>query len=195
MTLQRRTRLRRKTGLARSDKPMRRTRSKRARPGEPLATWCEAGVVGVCTRRAQHRHHIVRRSQGGSDHWTNTMDVCRPCHRYIHANVAWAKAQGFLRSPGAPGGPGTPGLPAILCAALAEALALYVATRGTGMLSVAAAAASVVGLVAAASWWTDRPTAPAPAADVARAPSILDAPPPELAALLDGPGWNEWDAS
>src|SRR3546814_5152843 len=49
-------------------KPLRLKRAKgRARPGEPLATWCEVGRAECCTGRAEHRHHRRLRSQGGSD--------------------------------------------------------------------------------------------------------------------------------
>ena len=70
----------------------------RARPDEPLADWCEAAVEGVCTGRATVRHHIIRRGPGSSDEASNTLDLDEACHRHIHANVTWAKANGFLRS-------------------------------------------------------------------------------------------------
>ena len=70
--------------------------SGRARPDEPLADWCEARIEGVCTGRAAHRHHIRRRSQGGTDDASNTTDICSDCHQHVHANPAWSYANGLL---------------------------------------------------------------------------------------------------
>ena len=70
----------------------------RARPDEPLATWCEARIEGVCTGRAEVRHHIVRRGPGSSDEAWNTLDICEHgCHRHIHAHIEWALERGYLR--------------------------------------------------------------------------------------------------
>lgn len=68
----------------------------RARPDVPLADLCCAHIDGVCTGRAECRHHKLRRSQGGSDHQTNTVDICDRCHEHIHANPAWSYAHGWL---------------------------------------------------------------------------------------------------
>lgn len=68
----------------------------RARPDEPLATWCEAAIDDVCTGRAVHRHHVRRRSQGGTNDATNTRDLCMPCHEWIHAHPAKAYDLGLL---------------------------------------------------------------------------------------------------
>jgi hypothetical protein len=68
----------------------------RARPEEPLATWCEVGRAGVCTGRAEVRHHILPRSQGGTDEKSNTVDCCDSDHRWIHANPSKAYAHGWL---------------------------------------------------------------------------------------------------
>lgn len=68
----------------------------RARPDEPLATWCEVARADVCTGRAEVRHHKLRRSQGGSDERTNTVDCCSRCHEWIHANPSKAYAWGWL---------------------------------------------------------------------------------------------------
>jgi len=70
--------------------------SGRARPDEPLATWCEAQVDGVCTGRAEHRHHVRRRSQGGTDDASNTRDLCGACHGWVHAHPAKAYIRGLL---------------------------------------------------------------------------------------------------
>jgi hypothetical protein len=71
--------------------------SRRARPNDPLATWCQARIEGVCEGRAIHRHHILRRSQGGSDGASNTVDICNGCHHYIHGHPAWSYENGWLR--------------------------------------------------------------------------------------------------
>ena len=68
----------------------------RARPGEPLAHWCQIGVAGVCQGRATNRLHRLRRSQGGGDEAANTMDLCTGCHSHVHANVRWAEEHGYL---------------------------------------------------------------------------------------------------
>lgn len=69
----------------------------RARPDEPLATWCEAAIDGVCTGRATARHHVIPRGPGSSDEAWNTLDVCDPgCHTRIHSHPEWAYEAGFL---------------------------------------------------------------------------------------------------
>lgn len=65
----------------------------RARAKEDLAAECE---IRGCTARAQERHHILRRSAGGSDFRSNTMDICSAHHAYIHANPAESYKQGWL---------------------------------------------------------------------------------------------------
>jgi len=70
----------------------------RARPDEPLAVWCEVALPGVCTGRAEVRHHIIRRGPGSSDEAWNTLDLDAACHDHIHAHVEWAKERGYLRS-------------------------------------------------------------------------------------------------
>lgn len=68
----------------------------RARPCDPLATWCEAQLHG-CDGRASQRHHVLRRSRGGSDDASNTRDLCRACHQFIHEHPAWAYENGWLQ--------------------------------------------------------------------------------------------------
>lgn len=80
----------------RRGKGLRSTASGRARPGEPLATWCAAQIEGVCEGRATHRHHRLMRSQGGGDEAENTSDLCAPCHRFVHANPAFGYESGYL---------------------------------------------------------------------------------------------------
>jgi hypothetical protein len=77
--------------------PLRARPSHRARPDEPLATWCEAHLRD-CTGRATDRHHRLPRAQGGGDEAANTIDVCRSCHiDGIHGHPAEAYALGLLR--------------------------------------------------------------------------------------------------
>jgi 5-methylcytosine-specific restriction endonuclease McrA len=69
----------------------------RARPGDQLADWCQWRIYGVCTGRAEHRHHIIPRSQGGADEAGNTADVCGACHTYAHMNRDEARQQGWIK--------------------------------------------------------------------------------------------------
>ena len=39
---------------------------------------------GICAAVAQHRHHIVYRSRGGSDDDDNLIPLCADCHRRVH---------------------------------------------------------------------------------------------------------------
>lgn len=57
---------------------------------------CEAGTPGVCTGRAEHRHHKRRRSQGGGEGRANIALLCHACHSWIHANPAEARKAGLL---------------------------------------------------------------------------------------------------
>lgn len=82
-------------------KPEKTTRAKgRARPDEPLATWCELAIPGVCLGRATNRHHKLLRKHGGGDERENTLDLCGSgttgCHGHVHANPAESYARGWL---------------------------------------------------------------------------------------------------
>lgn len=57
---------------------------------------CEARWTG-CLGRAEHAHHVRRRSQGGEDTVDNLLMVCHRCHGEIHANPALAAKKGHLR--------------------------------------------------------------------------------------------------
>lgn len=59
---------------------------------------CVARIETVCTGRADHVHHIVRKSQGGDNTMGNLISLCLACHQHIHANVAWARSHGYIRS-------------------------------------------------------------------------------------------------
>jgi len=82
--------------IPKQGKKAKKKRRGMARPDEPLAMWCEVGRVGTCTGRAEHRHHRLLRSQGGTDEQANTLDTCRACHDLIHARPSLAYAHGWL---------------------------------------------------------------------------------------------------
>lgn len=54
----------------------------------------------MCVDQPAHRHHVLLRSHGGGDERSNTLDVCRVCHDYIHAHPAEAYERGWLRHGG-----------------------------------------------------------------------------------------------
>lgn len=98
-----RTALKRKTPMKRSAAlPERshfiRSRNRgRARPKEPLAVFCERCQQAPAT----DRHHILRRSAGGTDERENTRDLCRDCHMHIHRHPTQSYAEGWLVRRGA----------------------------------------------------------------------------------------------
>ncbi len=58
---------------------------------------CEAPEhAPECTGRADHMHHRMLLSQGGSDHPTNLLHTSWKCHQAIHANPARSYANGSL---------------------------------------------------------------------------------------------------
>ena len=57
---------------------------------------CEAGHDEVCERQAVHVHHRKLRSQGGSHQAVNLLDLCGPCHDWIHAHPDEAVERGWL---------------------------------------------------------------------------------------------------
>ncbi len=94
--------------MPRRRKPMRRTAIRSAFPasnpvlieGQRQARVrsggrCEADIVGWCMKWATVFHHVVLRSAGGADTADNLLHICRPCHDYIHANPAAARALGL----------------------------------------------------------------------------------------------------
>ena len=72
--------------------PKKKKASKRARPGDPMADACE--MCGL--PRPAHRHHRLRRGQGGGDERENTIDICNACHDHVHANPEWSYLNGYL---------------------------------------------------------------------------------------------------
>lgn len=69
----------------------------RARPEEPLALQCQ---IPGCHDLATERHHILRRSAGGTDDRANTIDACSPHHLKIHSQPSWAYSMGYLKRRG-----------------------------------------------------------------------------------------------
>lgn len=52
----------------------------------------------VCTVRAWHVHHVLRRSAGATHDPTLMLATCVTCHEYLHAHVAEAIERGWLVS-------------------------------------------------------------------------------------------------
>lgn len=75
--------------------------SGRARPEDPLATWCQARLE-CCTGRAETRHHLAGRLRSAAvpdpdaEDWTR--DLCSACHRWVHANPRKARELDLMRS-------------------------------------------------------------------------------------------------
>lgn len=75
--------------------------SGRARPQDPLETWCEARIPGHCEGRAVLRHHLAGRLKSPTlpdpDAASNTRDLCNQCHLWAHANPQKAYERDLLR--------------------------------------------------------------------------------------------------
>lgn len=54
-------------------------------------------VVEVACWGRLDPHHVLRRSQGGSDDPSNLVTLCRAHHSWVHDNVGDAVALGLLR--------------------------------------------------------------------------------------------------
>ncbi len=84
--------------------PLRRHKALRAkRRRTEIASLVALGVrshglceLPDCTNRAEHPHHRLRRSQGGTDDASNLLAVCSSCHGAIHDNPAWAYFHGYM---------------------------------------------------------------------------------------------------
>lgn len=61
---------------------------------------CEARFSDLCTGYGAHAHHVLRRSQGGSNDPASLLWVCFPCHRKIHDEPLAATDAGLLRPRG-----------------------------------------------------------------------------------------------
>lgn len=76
----------------RSTKGAQYEREFQAMKAKMLPTHCR-----VCRHAAVTLHHILRRAQSGTNAASNLLPVCEPCHDWIHANIAKAKARGLLK--------------------------------------------------------------------------------------------------
>jgi 5-methylcytosine-specific restriction endonuclease McrA len=47
---------------------------------------CEAQLATVCAYYGSDIHHRKSRARGGSNHPSNLLNVCRPCHSAIEAH-------------------------------------------------------------------------------------------------------------
>lgn len=56
---------------------------------------CEASTE-ACTVTAVHVHHRKLRSHGGSNDPSNLLDLCTPCHEWIHAHPAVSYERGWM---------------------------------------------------------------------------------------------------
>ena len=55
-------------------------------------------VCEIChASEATQKHHIQRRSQGGSNEPENLLHLCLWCHHWVHANIADSKLEGYLK--------------------------------------------------------------------------------------------------
>lgn len=94
--MKRSTPLRRRAPLRPRSTVKRVHASGRAEPERPLSIECQVQTAPTCGHWAAHRHHRLPRSAGGDDDWTNTLDVCRACHEWIHAHPEASYAEGWL---------------------------------------------------------------------------------------------------
>lgn len=58
------------------------------------------GICPFCGMPIEHYHHIVSRSQGGSDLPENLIGVCRNCHEKIHTGKLDMKINGIIKKYG-----------------------------------------------------------------------------------------------
>jgi hypothetical protein len=57
---------------------------------------CAAKCAPDCNGRNEHAHHRKLRRHAGPTDDPNLLNVCQPCHTWIHLNVADATARGLL---------------------------------------------------------------------------------------------------
>lgn len=57
-------------------------------------------LLELCTQESTETHHVMRRSHTGEPNHDvgNLRALCKTHHDFIHANVAWSKANGFIVS-------------------------------------------------------------------------------------------------
>lgn len=94
-----RSQLRRKTRLRAESAKQRRHRAQMKLVTPELidraGMMCECGEAD-CFREGQHAHHVIRRSQGGTDELSNLKWLSWECHARVHANPKWAFERGLL---------------------------------------------------------------------------------------------------
>lgn len=56
---------------------------------------CEVRIGDVCTGRAMHQHHKEGRRTGGHEP-SNLLDLCWPCHDFVHAHPAISYDHGWM---------------------------------------------------------------------------------------------------
>lgn len=59
---------------------------------------CEARVDVGCSGACEQIHHVGGRVGPDPHRLDNLLGVCAACHRLIHANPAWARERGLMRS-------------------------------------------------------------------------------------------------
>jgi 5-methylcytosine-specific restriction endonuclease McrA len=57
---------------------------------------CAFAIPDVCQGAAVDGHHLLPRSQGGTDTQENCAALCRACHEYVTQHPAWAYERGLL---------------------------------------------------------------------------------------------------
>jgi 5-methylcytosine-specific restriction endonuclease McrA len=82
---------------AQADAEYARTRAQRFVQARGQCEFDDQMTLVRCLRPATETHHVVRRSQGVDHGVANLRALCAGHHSYLHANVAWAKANGWIR--------------------------------------------------------------------------------------------------
>lgn len=104
----RRTTELRRGELSRRESASSRPRAERLAGGNPIPAATRRGVrersngrceirSHECTGTASEQHHRKRRRDGGHG-LGNLLDACPPCHRFAHAEPAYARYRGWIVS-------------------------------------------------------------------------------------------------
>lgn len=64
--------------------------------GVSVSLWCWDCTYLAVTRRLGHRHHRLRRGQGGGNDLSNLLALCDPCHKRVHAYPTLSFDRGWL---------------------------------------------------------------------------------------------------
>lgn len=59
---------------------------------------CVAKISKYCSGNAEHIHHLLRRSAGGSHDPKNLISLCQQCHGWVHNHPAESRMRGWLAS-------------------------------------------------------------------------------------------------